>query len=811
MFNLTTILKMRNNLCAISAATALFAFGANAEDNNPMGCASILATIPGGNNLVTTAGPANGVYDGGQMPIATLTFTSTFMPNQGPNSPSFKVAVNGAVSNQISQNGQNTFEIFQDANFVGTKAYSVVIAQQEQNEGTWCYKTATGVSITVTQAACQPISSVSVSATKSSITLVGDDMNMMQFNEQIMPTIVGGNFFEFARIANGVEDMFLPFQLSSSLSYGASYQEGSGTKTYAYKFRNACSTITSNTLSLNVTTVASLPCVPINFIGSDAPSTIPGLMNGQLQATLNTNTTFSGNYLDYAWSLNGQAVMQPMPSSNFSAYNLNIGTNTYSVTVSGRGNCTSLGANVRNFTVNVITVTALPCQQAPTIFEFGFDIGGGTRVNTRTITQCGNGGISHNIGEGSDGPNDINGLRFVYYKDGNEIGGNYSNYFNISTSLAGTSIYTMKAINNCGTTTSPLNLNTSITIQGNLTSCGNNNGGGNGGSGNGTGSGVNCSKPTTTGMSNTNLSIAAYANAEYTVTASTQTGSITGYIWYKALPGFFPPLTNISQVGIVFGNTNKLIIMYATADDAGYYAVSAMNSCGRDSEPHFFNISVAGTIAGFVPTLPAVAPQQLGGDFAKSFTVPGFVAPIDNEGNFDLVWEDVVGVNTEKGDTYCVRISVTPDFSKFVEFCNLTSSGLSLTVEQLNSISGALKPNAREEAEAKQEYYYKVAPKVNGFTAAYSAPAKKVYQNASLQSITGVSLADSNVPTAILVYPNPNSGSFTVVANGEVVIYNILGSKVKSFVAAGATQVSGLSQGIYIVSTSTQKVKLVVE
>ncbi len=817
MFNSTTFLKLRNKLCSITASAALFAFSANAEDNNPTLCGGILATIPGGMGIVTTAGPASGVYEGGIMPMATLTFTSSFMPDpMNPSSPSFKVVIDGVLQNNAQPSGTNIFVISQNASLVGTKTYSVVIAQQEQTEQTWCYKTATGISIIITQAACQSITSVSFSADKNAVTLVGDDMNKMQYNEQIIPTIVGGNFLEAMPITDGLEGAFQPFDIAfSRLNYGASFQDGSTTKTYAYKFRNSCSTVTSNVLSLTVTTVASLPCDPINFVGSNAPTTIPGLLQGnQLQANLNVNTTFSGNNLQYAWSLNGQPVMQPMASADFNiSSELTIGTNNYTVTVSAGGVCSaSVTPVVQSFSVNVITVTALPCQAAPTIFEFGFDIGGGNRVNSTTITQCGNGGISHNVGVGSEGPNDVNGLRFIYYKDQIEIGRNYSNYFNISTSTAGTSIYTMQAINNCGTTTSPLNLNTSITIQGNLTSCGNNNGGGNGG-GNGTGSGVNCSKPTVTGIGQTSLNVTIFGTAMYTVSATTETGSITGYVWYKALPGVVPPLTNSSQVTTIFGRTNTLNIMYATADDAGYYAVSAINSCGRDSAPHFFDISVNTVVApGFVPSLPAVATKDLGGDFSIPFTTPGFVVPIDDSGDFDLVWENVVGVNTANGDTYCVLLSVTPDFAKTYEICGLTAPGVSMTTAQLNSIAGILKPNLREEATATtQEYYYKVAPVVNNYKAAYSAPAKKAYQSASLQSVTGLALAQSDKNSDVVVYPNPNNGSFMVVASGNVVIYNVLGSKVQSFVASGATQVSGLAQGIYILSTETKKVKIVVE
>lgn len=801
----TTIFDKLTKAC-LSAGLAALSFGAMAQapDNNP-NCVGILATITGGNSVVSVNGPTTGTYTGDSMgsPIAVLTISSSFTPGFGPG-PQFGVVFNGTFNpNFYPQQGLVYISQSNGSFAVGTNNYAVVIFEQEQNSGGYCYKTTTGTNITVSQAPCQAITSAGVSAMTSTVTLVGDAMNN-NFSESIFPTITGGNFIEVQTIKNGLaQGGFQP--LSGPLQYGTQYAEGAGTFTFQYKFRNSCSTVTSNILTLNVTTVASLPCLPITFVGSDAPATVPGLLNGnQLQAQFITNTTFAGNYLFYNWEVNGMPYPQSDPSIN--VYQLNIGANTYTVTVSSTngGSCAgSVTPVVQSFSVNVITVTSLPCTAAPTIYEFGFynqTING--YESSKVIAQCDNsGGFSYNVGVNNNPVG--NDVRYNFYSNSNFIGTAQApqNFFYGPNSVAGVFQYSMEAINNCGTTTSTNMITLTITS--------NPNGCNNGGGGSGTGSGVNCNKPTVVGMNITSINTTIFGTVMYSVSATNNTGSITGYIWYKALPGVTPPLTNQNQVTTIFGSSNTLTLLYATADDAGYYAVSAMNSCGRDSEPHFFDISVNTVVApGFVPTLPAVEIKLLGGDFATSFTTPGFITPVDKDGTFDLNWEDVVGVNTANGDSYCILISLTPDFSKSKEVCGLTASGLSFTVEELNALLSTL---ARKEASqgGTQNYYYKVAPVIQGYKAQYSAPAQKAYQNDNLVLLGVAGSTDSG--ETVSIYPNPNEGSFTISAKGSVVISTIQGSIVKSIISDGKYDVTGLNAGLYFVNINGKSYKVVVK
>lgn len=450
--------------------------------------------------------------------------------------------------------------------------------------------------------------------------------------------------------------------------------------------------------------------------------------------------------------------------------------------------------------ININIVSGLPtftCTSAPTIGSFGFFNQTTSSYNsTHVIEQCsGNGGFSYNVTLEGFGPGPLpNDVYYEFYSNGGLIGSapSFMNFFYGPNTLPGIFNYTMKAINNCGTTTSDI---ITLTITSNPNNCG----GGGGG---------NCGKTTITGQNITTINTTLFGTALYSVTAVAPAGaSVTGYTWYKALPGVTPPLTNSSQVGIVFGNTNTLRIMYATDDDAGYYAVVANSSCG-DGEPHFFDIIVNTTsVPGFVYVLPAVETVDLGGDFAIPFTTPGFVIPTDTEGNFDLEWEDVVGINLGAGDTYCVKISLSPDFTKSKEICGLTTSGLTLTPDELNAY--LLSDLQRTETGGTQNYYYKVAPVVSGNKASFSAPAAKAFTNSSLV-ISGLDKSSSEAQL-VSVYPNPNSGNFTLVAKGEVVIYNTVGTVVKSFTSSGKTEVTGLSKGFYIVSVGSAKIKLIVE
>jgi hypothetical protein len=808
----TTIFDRLGKVClSISLLTMSLGAMAQGTDNNA-NCAGILATIPGGNLEVSVNGPTTGEYTGNftSGPIAVLTINSSFVPTNFPFSPEFKLVLNGTVTS-FNPINNGLVEIQQLALNVGTNNYAVVIAQFETATYGYCYKTTTGINITVTQAPCQAITTVLGMPTMgNSITLVGDAM-VNNYSETIYPQ-VDGNFVEVITIKNGVE-----IGNYQSFSFGVqaevSFSDGDGIKSFAYKFRNSCSTITSDVFNINVTTIASLPCLPITFVGSDAVATIPGLFdNNQLQAQFTTNTTFSGNYLGYTWELNGTPFMQPMPSPSISvdsySNNLNIGANIYTVTVSSTngGSCAgSVTPLVQSFSVDVITVTSLPCTAAPTIYEFGFynQTTSGYEYS-KEMSQCsGGGGFSYNVGVDGNGQLGED-VYFNFYSNGDFIATapNTQNFFNVPNSVAGVFQYSMEAINNCGTTTST-NMIT-LTITSNPNGC---NQGGGGGSG--TGTGQNCDKPTVVGMNITSINTTIFGTVMYSVSASNNTGSISGYVWYKALPGVTPPLTNQNQVTTIFGSSNTLTLLYATADDAGYYAVSAMNSCGRESEPHFFDISVNTVVAtGFVPTLPAVEIKLLGGDFATSFTTPGFITPVDEDGTFDLNWEDVVGVNTANGDSYCILISLTPDFSKSKEICGLTSSGVSFTAEELNAFLSSL---ARKEAtqDDKQIYYYKVAPVIQGFKAEYSAPAQKAYQNSNLVVLN---ITDSNdSEETISLYPNPNDGSFTILAKGNVVISNIQGIVLKSIVSNGQHDVSGLYAGLYIVNINGKNYKVVVK
>lgn len=804
----TTIFDKLTKAC-LSAGLAALSFGAIAQDNNP-NCAGILATIPGGNLEVSVTGPSTGTYTGDFMsgPIAVLTINSTFTPGFGPG-PQFGFVFNGTLNPYFNPQQGLVYISQSDGSFtVGTNNYAAVIFEQEQTSGGFCYKTTTGINITVSQAPCQAITSASVSGMTNSVTLVGDAMQN-NFAENIFPSIDGGNFLEVQTIKNGLaQGGFQP--ISNGLAYGVQYADGAGAFTFEYKFRNSCSTVTSNILTLNVTTVASLPCVPISYIGSDAVTSVAGLVQGgQLSNVfVTTNTTFTGNYLSYAWEVNGQSYSSPYPEGSSQIMlgsgqtPLNIGINTYTVTVSSTngGSCSgSVTPFVQSFTVDVITVTSLPCTAAPTINSFGFfNQNSNQYESSKVIPQCdGGGGFSFNVSvDNNPVGNDVN---YNFYSNGDFIGTapSQQNFFYGPNSVAGVFEYSMEAINNCGTTTST-NMIT-LTITSNPNGCNQGGGGGN----------QNCNKPTVTGMSNTSINTTIFGTVMYSVSATNNTGSITGYVWYKALPGVTPPLTNSNQVTTIFGNSNTLTLLYATADDAGYYAVSAVNSCGRDSEPHFFDISVNTVVApGFVPTLPAVEIKLLGGDFATSFTTPGFITPVDADGTFDLNWEDVVGVNTANGDSYCILISLTPDFSKSKEICGLTASGLSFTVEELNALLSTL---ARKEASqvATQNYYYKVAPVIQGFKAQYSAPAQKAFQNDNLVLLGIAGSTDSG--ETVSIYPNPNEGSFTILAKGSVVISTIQGSIVKSVVSEGKYDVTGLGAGLYFVNINGKSYKVVVK
>jgi hypothetical protein len=418
-----------------------------------------------------------------------------------------------------------------------------------------------------------------------------------------------------------------------------------GNHTYYLEITDGCNnTLTTNSINITVT---KAPCIPIDNVSiSDtilSTITLVGNNTNQSSYQVTSNVTINGgNFISIQLIKNnipyGNALQNNYDPLSYVSYEIYYGTDSGNISyyyVFSNG-CSSDTSNV--LSINVEAIPFLPCTSAPIIYQFGLN---GTVSDSAFVAQCSNQQLFLSVDELSTGPNDPNGRRFVYYQSGNVIGESYNNSFTINTSTTGTFSYSASAISNCGTTVSALRI---VTIIPDSTSCD---------SSNNVGGNISCSIPTIMGNGNPLLTATIFGTVNYSASATTTDGNITSFTWYKTN---YPQSLNDSTP--LFGSSNSFTLLYATVSDTGSYAVTAQNSCGSTSTPFYFHISID-TIqpSGYVPVLPAVTSSLLGGDFTIPYTSPSFVLQVDSTGDtLSLQWANVVGVNTNAGDSYCQHL-----------------------------------------------------------------------------------------------------------------------------------------------------------